>query len=63
LAIILIFEVSARVDGKGIDGLPAHVSLIPFFAAMTKITLEYKITPRKEVSIPITSQPKMIILF
>ncbi|HOV08858.1 MAG: Phosphoethanolamine transferase EptB [Spirochaetes bacterium ADurb.Bin218] len=59
LSILFVFEVSASIDGKGIDGLPVHVSLIPFFAAMTKVTLEYKITPRKEVSIPVTSHSKI----
>lgn len=59
LNIIFIFEVSARIDGKGIAGLPVHASLVPFFAGMSIIVLEYTIKPRKEVTIPITSEPKI----
>ncbi len=58
-AIFLIYHFSSKIDGKGIDGLPAYISPLPFFASVLKVNIEYKVTPRREVEIPLVGQGKI----
>ena len=59
ISMLIIFQIALRIDGRGVDGMPAQIAPLPFFVSMLKVTFEYKVKPRKEVEIPISDVGKI----